>query len=565
MGYSALSTVKAILLIGYSTEYSNQLITFLKQIVPATTVEVYDVDKGCPDSAFEWANYDLVIMAYDLGNDENGLEWIRSCSASNDFPAVIMITGKGSESLIVQAFRYGVQDFLRKDEENKILLAESIERVLGQHKQEQVKADTVTLSSHIYNKSRFLKKVEQAKKNDVVIVIELDGYQSVHDEYGIIITDKICSYIARATAHLMKQMKCQGVVIRSGDAAAAALIKGWVDISIGQKFAAELCELLKNNPYQDEQRTYNYTVSVGVAIIDTDDFDAQTVFISADVACRIARNNGGNSFVVYGDAPEQEIDNNSIKVQLENAFIKNRVQPFFQHIVKISDAEMLPFKESLYTTRVNLLGQNNSVFTANEYMPVLQETNKLNTLDRWVIRFCISKLLEEYKKESMDIGLFFTLTSSSYSDKSLYNWFKKLIDESNYQGIGYSLVVEFDIKKFMTYQSDAEILINQLRNDFGISAALLHVPDAGSLEQCMKHVHFEYTRFSPAFDEEIMTTKEIKEIVQIAHEHKSLVIADKLETAESLASVVDAGVDYVSGYITQPPQEEIASAETVEI
>jgi EAL domain-containing protein (putative c-di-GMP-specific phosphodiesterase class I) len=51
----------------------------------------------------------------------------------------------------------------------------------------------------------------------------------------------------------------------------------------------------------------------------------------------------------------------------------------------------------------------------------------------------------------------------------------------------------------------------------------------------------------------------------MAHEHKSLVIADKLETGESLAATIEAGVDYVSGYIIQPPQEEIETAESMEI
>ncbi len=78
-------------------------------------------------------------------------------------------------------------------------------------------------------------------------------------------------------------------------------------------------------------------------------------------------------------------------------------------------------------------------------------------------------------------------------------------------------------------------------------------------------MHFEYTRFSPTFGGSEMSLKEMKEVVSIAHEHDSLVIADKLETGEGLAAAIDAGVDYVSGYIIQPLQEEIETEESVEI
>jgi diguanylate cyclase (GGDEF)-like protein len=565
MNNPATSFLKSILLIGYSEDYRELLNKYFRDISPSAKIEVYNIAEGCPATDYDWKQYQLVIIDYDLGDGENGLEWIRSCSASHDFPAVIMLTSKGNENVIVQAFRFGVQDFLRKDELTKVLLSDSVKRALSQFQQDQVKSDTITLSSHIYNKSRFLKKVEQAALHDVVMVIEIDDYQDLHDEYGIILTERICSHIAKVTAKTLKENKFEGVAIRSGDAATAVLLKGAQDSNVGEKAANILCDTLTNHPYKDEDHTIDYSVSIGVAVIDMEGFDAETVFISADVACRIARNNKGNSFVIYGEARVEDKDDNSIKTQLDNVFIQNRIKPFFQHIVQVSDKKPLIRKENLYTTRVNLLGKDRSVYSADQYMSVLQETNKLNTLDRWVIQYCINKLIDEYSKNSIDTALFMTLTSSSYSDESLLNWFKKLIENTDFPDIGYSLVLEIDIKKFLTFQNEAEKLIEQLREKYGISAALLHVPNHAILEQCMKHMHFEYTRFSPTFGTDKISNSEMKKLVSTAHEHDSLVIADKLETGESLAAVIDAGVDYVSGYIIQPPQEELETAESMEI
>ncbi|MBL1142911.1 MAG: EAL domain-containing protein [Proteobacteria bacterium] len=565
MGASAASFINSILLIDDSNDYCNLLVNYFKSILPDAKAVVYNIDDGCPETDYDWKQYQLVIIDYDLGNGENGLDWIRACAASNDFPAAIMLTGKADQDVIVKAFRYGAQDFLHKNELTKILLFESVQRATKQHREEQVKSDTITLSAHIYNKSRFLKKVEEASKGDVVLVVEVDDYQDMHDEFGIITTDKVCSHIAKVISNLLKTNNYEGVAIRSGDAASAVLLKHRIDSVVAEKFSEELCEALTENPYKEDSRQIDYTVSIGAAVIDIENFDSETVFISADVSCRIARDKEGHSYAVYGDVKQRDKATNSISTQLENVFIKNRINPFFQHIVKVSDRQSLMRKENLYTTRMNLVGKDGKEISADQYMPVLQETNKLNTLDRWVIKFCINRLINEYKQNSIDTALFMTLTSSSYQDKNLLNWFEKLIENTDFPDIGYSLIIEIDVEKFLTFQNKAEKLIEQLREKFGISAALLHVPNHSVLEQCMKHMHFEYTRFSPTFAGNEISNTEMKEIVSTAHKNDSLVIADKLETGASLAVAIDAGVDYVSGYIIQPPQEELESEESFEI
>ncbi len=114
----------------------------------------------------------------------------------------------------------------------------------------------------------------------------------------MVATDKVCSHIAKVSSELLKGKKFEGVVIRSGDAASAALVNGHVDFDVAQEFAEKLCETLLKQPYSEKDRSIDYTVSIGVAAIDTGNIDAETIFISADVACRIARNEQGNSFAI---------------------------------------------------------------------------------------------------------------------------------------------------------------------------------------------------------------------------------------------------------------------------
>ena len=89
MKNSAYSSLKSILLIGYSESFGGRLQNYFRDIAPSANIDEYNIADGCPDSNYDWKQYQLVIIDYDLGENENGLEWIRSCRASYDFPTVM--------------------------------------------------------------------------------------------------------------------------------------------------------------------------------------------------------------------------------------------------------------------------------------------------------------------------------------------------------------------------------------------------------------------------------------------------------------------------------------------
>jgi diguanylate cyclase (GGDEF)-like protein len=59
--------------------------------------------------------------------------------------------------------------------------------------------------------------------------------------------------------------------------------------------------------YQDNGVEYRVTASIGIAGIDAETADAQTVLSCADDACYLAKENGGDCIVVHGE-PELASD-----------------------------------------------------------------------------------------------------------------------------------------------------------------------------------------------------------------------------------------------------------------
>ena len=140
-------TINQILVIDDSVDFRNLLIKFFEKVCPGATVDIYDPADGRPSETFAWDKYNLIILDYDLGNGENGLEWLRLYKTTSSFPPTIMLTARGNEETVVNAFRYGAQDYLRKDGLTKGRLIESINCALKKYEEDTKK---LIRNSYVY-------------------------------------------------------------------------------------------------------------------------------------------------------------------------------------------------------------------------------------------------------------------------------------------------------------------------------------------------------------------------------------------------------------------------------
>lgn len=83
---------------------------------PDFHIDGYDpVAKGRPGKDFNWADYNLLILDYQLNNG-TALDWLRAYRNQAGFPATIIVTGEGNESIAVSAIKLGASNYLTKDD-----------------------------------------------------------------------------------------------------------------------------------------------------------------------------------------------------------------------------------------------------------------------------------------------------------------------------------------------------------------------------------------------------------------------------------------------------------------
>jgi DNA-binding response OmpR family regulator len=79
---------------------------------------------------FAGAGLDLVLLDYQFGGGENGLDYLRRFRATPGFPPVIMLTAAGNEDLAVEAIRAGAADYIPKQNMTHERLVAAVQKIV---------------------------------------------------------------------------------------------------------------------------------------------------------------------------------------------------------------------------------------------------------------------------------------------------------------------------------------------------------------------------------------------------------------------------------------------------
>lgn len=143
-----------ILIVDDSIEFRKVLQIYIAKQLPEANVIEYELEKyGIPDSSYDWGKFDLLLLDYNLGGDEDGFTWLTAFRDTPDFPPVIILTADSSEYVAVKAIKLGAVDFINKSDLNPAMLANAIRKacavlIIQNKKQEGEEGKPANLHDH---------------------------------------------------------------------------------------------------------------------------------------------------------------------------------------------------------------------------------------------------------------------------------------------------------------------------------------------------------------------------------------------------------------------------------
>ncbi len=273
----------------------------------------YQVDKAHSGQQaldkLEVSPIDLVFLDVSMPG-MTGLEALDLLRQRDADVAVVMMTGHGSETIVVDALRRGADDYLRKPfssgEFNAVLertLARldmrrqnsELRRQLEQRAafmEQQALTDELTGLANRRAFDHHLERLTAAAARGsqfALLMLDIDHFKQVNDTYGHAAGDRVLQELARV---LQSRIRVSDIAARIGGEEFAVLLPRAVAVD-GVRVAEALRTAIADCPIEAGKQTLRVTVSIGVA-----DSSADGVVLEAADAALYAAKAGGRNLVV---------------------------------------------------------------------------------------------------------------------------------------------------------------------------------------------------------------------------------------------------------------------------
>ena len=100
---------------------------FLAAEIPDVAVSEYDTEqRGLPPHAFDWAEYDVLVLNQELGSAGTGIKWLEDYGPSPNFPPTVLITVKDDPQVTTASLQVGAQAVISKRDLTPDLIANAV-------------------------------------------------------------------------------------------------------------------------------------------------------------------------------------------------------------------------------------------------------------------------------------------------------------------------------------------------------------------------------------------------------------------------------------------------------
>ncbi len=402
--------------------------------------------------------------------------------------------------------------------------------------------DLLTNLPNRFSFENHLKESLKSKSKKAILLIDVDDFKVINNEYGHSIGDVLLKQIA---IRLLECMRADDLVARfGGDKFISQLTySAGKDIKV---LAGRISQAL-SQPYLINGRKYCSSVSIGIALMPKDSKSVNGVIKLAESAMDKAKESGKNRYYFYSKKLLQSLvdkksKENSLKAAIKNNELYIVYQPKFDAAQKIVGVEALSRWQS----------SEHDFVLPDEFIPMAEESEFIIELGLWsLMTACqqVKKWHDQGKNISLSINISALQLTVSFADELFI-----ILQEIGFD----SKFLELEIKEEVFLEKvEEDVAILTRLNDLGVR---ISIDDFGtcytSLEK-LKGMPVQTLKIDPSLVKSLPEDKNSKAvaaaIVAMGRELGINVAVEGVETKEQLEYCQQVGCQFFQGYLLGKP------------
>ncbi len=550
--------------------YHQMLAVEKSQLSPEYSFHVLEAC-SCSEAVSQLENNNIdCILVNDNLPEMTGVEFSKQLYKQSEYkvPPIIIVTTKQSATVVAEAMRAGISDFLIKDETTPHMLYSTVKHCIDEvclkNKIGETRAEVKDLTYHdrltgLPNRFFFNKIIEneiarasRAKQTVSLLMIDVDDFKHINDTLGHPAGDEV---IAQFALRIENIIRCSDIVARIDGDGFAVIAPEQNDPLNSGRVAEKIHDAIKEVfTIQNGQEEVYLTCSIGISNYPAIADNTVDLLRSADAAMHESKERGKNIISYFRkDINEQYINYIQTVKNLKKAIGNNELFLNYQPKYNVATQKMTGAEALLRWNQ-----GNEKLISPAEFIPIAERSRLMPQIGSWVFEEAI-KQAATWQKEypnTKDFSLAINLSPYQLTGNSdeFLNLLKKLLKE--YKVPAKMIEIEITETALMQKITNIQSFIKEL-SKLGVKIAIDDFGTGFSSLERLKTLDVNTLKIDQSFIQGIETNDKdaviARAAINLGQNLGLRIIAEGVETSGQLKFLKDNHCDELQGFMLARP------------
>ncbi len=402
--------------------------------------------------------------------------------------------------------------------------------------------------------------LDDAKTNGgshTLLYLDLDNFKLINDTCGHVAGDELLKQLALS---LQTKIRQSDTLARLGGDEFGILL-GNCSEAQAMSIAEHICQAVRDFRFVWEDQVLEVGASIGLVGIGDDSETLSSLLSAADVACYVAKEEGGGRIHVYRESSLETVRRRremQWASRISRAIECGQLRLYYQPIVPLQDS-VSPCEH--FEVLLRMRDDSDCLVAPDSFIPAAERFQLMPRVDRWVVRRVLACYAEYTRMRTSEVPHLccINLSGTSLSDGEFLNFVR---DEIRARQISPgSICFEITETAAIANLARATFFMRELK-ELGCRFALDDFGSGLSSFAYLKNLPVDFLKIDGGFvrgiDHDPVACAMVDAINQVGHLMGIKTVAEYAENERVLEKLRDMGVDYAQGHgvsVARPLEE----------